>query len=219
MPTKTFNIIQDDLYKLFIEQNLSRKQVAEHYGCSEVLVKKKCQQYGIKKPKFLESRNKERKEVCRCLWCGVEYLVSRFRSKNHKWISKYCSPKCSSDSRYLGAEHKRAMLNSVSATRRANMSRAFDKNADRNKINEFYVRAKLLSKQTGTPHEVDHIIPISKGGKHNEHNLQILTRAENRRKASKYVPKRQRNDKRRTTKRTSCIATTTGKTKNKRYSR
>lgn len=200
MPIKTFNITHNELYSLFIEQNLTRKQVADYYGCSEVLVKKKCQQYGIKKPKHLENANKERKEICKCLWCNTEFLVSKFRTQNPKWLSKYCSSKCSSDSRYLGEKHKRAMLNCVSATRRANMSKAFDKNADNSKIKEFYIRAKLLSERTGIPHEVDHIIPVSKGGKHTENNLQILTRSENRRKASKYVSGCESNVKRRTAK-------------------
>lgn len=198
MPIKTFNITHNELRKLFIQQNLSRKQVAKYYGCSEVLVKKKCQQYGIKKPKHLESANKERKAICRCLWCDREFIVPRFRVKNKKWLSKYCSLKCSSDIRYLGEEHKRAMLNSVSATRRSNVKNAFDQTADIDKINQFYIKAKLLSKQTGIQHEVDHIVPISKGGKHNENNLQILTMSENRRKGSKYVSECKSNVKRRT---------------------
>lgn len=200
MPIKTFNIPHNELHKLFIEQNFSRKEVAKYYGCSEVLIKKKCQQYGIKKPKHLENANKEKKGMVRCLWCDREFLVSKFRTENQKWLSKYCSPKCSSDSRYLGEDHKRAILNSVSATRRANISRAFDKTADINKINEFYIQAKFLSKQIGIPHEVDHIVPVSKGGKHHENNLQILTRSENRRKASKYVSECKSNVKRRTAK-------------------
>ena len=53
------------------------------------------------------------------------------------------------------------------------------------KINVFYKEAVRLSEKTGIPHEVDHIIPISKGGKHHENNLQILTAIENRKKYNK----------------------------------
>lgn len=42
-----------------------------------------------------------------------------------------------------------------------------------------------LSEETGIPHEVDHVIPISKGGKHHEDNLQIITMSENRKKHNK----------------------------------
>ena len=45
-------------------------------------------------------------------------------------------------------------------------------------------RAKQLTEETGVPHEVDHTIPISKGGLHHQDNLQVLTREENRRKSN-----------------------------------
>jgi len=44
-----------------------------------------------------------------------------------------------------------------------------------------------LTEETGIPHEVYHIIPISKGGKHHENNLQILTATENRKKYNKIL--------------------------------
>jgi len=62
------------------------------------------------------------------------------------------------------------------------MKNALTPDADYDKINEFYIKAKMLSVDTGIPHEVDHIIPISKGGIHHQDNLQILTMSENRRK-------------------------------------
>lgn len=185
MPIKTFNITRDKLYDLFINKNLSRKKVADYYGCSEILVKKKCQQYGIRKPKYLENANKERQAVCSCIWCNREYTVSLFRTKNKKWLSKYCSHKCSSDSRYLGEEHKIAIRNSVAATRRSNLKLSYDESANKKKIQDFYIKARRLTEESGIPHEVDHILPLSKGGKHHEDNLQILTRSDNRRKGSK----------------------------------
>ena len=45
-----------------------------------------------------------------------------------------------------------------------------------------YVIARARTMQTGIQHHVDHIIPLSKGGKHHPFNLQVLTAAENRRK-------------------------------------
>ena len=53
------------------------------------------------------------------------------------------------------------------------------------KIQEFYNIAKSLTEQTGIRYEVDHIIPISKGGMHHENNLQVLTMLENRTKGDR----------------------------------
>lgn len=49
---------------------------------------------------------------------------------------------------------------------------------------EIYETRYYLTKSTGIPHEVDHIIPISKQGLHHPDNLQVLTRTENRRKGA-----------------------------------
>ena len=49
--------------------------------------------------------------------------------------------------------------------------------------------ARILTLETGTPHEVDHIIPLQGklvSGLHWHGNMQILTRAENRTKSNKF---------------------------------
>jgi 5-methylcytosine-specific restriction endonuclease McrA len=48
-----------------------------------------------------------------------------------------------------------------------------------------YEECTRISTETGIPHEVDHIIPICKGGLHHPDNLQILTMKENRSKGGK----------------------------------
>jgi hypothetical protein len=55
---------------------------------------------------------------------------------------------------------------------------------EKRKIWAVYRRARQLTEQTGIPHEVDHIIPLAKGGKHESANLQVLTAHENRKKSS-----------------------------------
>jgi|LauGreDrversion4_2_1035121.scaffolds.fasta_scaffold136276_2 hypothetical protein len=52
-------------------------------------------------------------------------------------------------------------------------------------IQNYYEDAALLSKQTGIPHEVDHIIPLSKCGWHHPFNLRVVTRDVNRSKGAR----------------------------------
>lgn len=57
--------------------------------------------------------------------------------------------------------------------------------ADKKQIQAFYVEAKRLSVITGIKHEVDHIIPVSKGGLHHQNNLQVIPWLDNRKKGAK----------------------------------
>lgn len=182
-----YNITKEQLYQLYIVENKSRKECAKFFGCSDPLIKQKIKKFSLQKPKHLENKNKERREILCCENCGVEFVVSRFRATSQKWKLRFCSHSCSSKFRYLGEDHKRALLNSIWARRRCRMRDAFDENANQKKINEMYCEAKRLTKETGIPHEVDHIIPISKGGKHHEDNLQIITMSENRKKSNKII--------------------------------
>ena len=184
---KKFNIMKEKLYQLYIIENKTRKECAEFFGCSDPLIKQKIRKYGLQKPKHLQSKNVERKETLYCENCGSSFIVSRFRATNEKWKLRFCSHSCYSEFRYLGEDHKRAVLNSISARRRCRIRDAFDETADQQKINEIYCKAKQLTEETGISYEVDHIIPISKGGKHHEDNLQIITMSENRKKHNKII--------------------------------
>lgn len=59
-------------------------------------------------------------------------------------------------------------------------------------IQNMYVEASRLTKETGIPHEVDHIIPLqgkNVRGLHVSWNLRIVTRLENRRFGNKLIIK------------------------------
>lgn len=59
--------------------------------------------------------------------------------------------------------------------------------ADKAKLIWFYEEAKRLTLFTGIKHEVDHIIPVSKGGLHHHNNLQVLPWMQNRAKGAKIM--------------------------------
>jgi len=48
-------------------------------------------------------------------------------------------------------------------------------------VRDLYLKAAMLT-LAGEPHEVDHKVPLSRGGKHHPRNLQLLPKAENIRK-------------------------------------
>jgi hypothetical protein len=61
--------------------------------------------------------------------------------------------------------------------------------ADHKAIQSFYEEAIRLTKITGIPHHVDHIVPLvghSVSGLHCEHNLQVITAEENIKKNNKF---------------------------------
>lgn len=99
---------------------------------------------------------------------------------------KYCSTICCGNSRrkYKTEEEaiiaRRKKVREVSANYRVKLKNQTPEDVDRIAIKEFYDNCPL-------GHEVDHIIPISKGGLHVLENLQYLTITENRRKGSKII--------------------------------
>jgi hypothetical protein len=59
------------------------------------------------------------------------------------------------------------------------------------KMKKVYAESERVSKESGTPYEVDHIVPLVSDlvcGLHWEGNLQIITREQNRKKSNLYWP-------------------------------
>lgn len=90
----------------------------------------------------------------------------------------YCSIECSAESLRTVTDkvaYTRLINREANARYRAKQKDQTPSNADRKAIKEFYANCP-------EGYEVDHIVPISKGGLHDLPNLQYLTRSENRKK-------------------------------------
>lgn len=113
-----------------------------------------------------------------CLHCGAGH-------KNKFYCSSKCSAVHQAGQIPEGERIERARLNNLLGVRRYQARRYQQTpiDADQVKIRTFYANCP-------EGHEVDHIIPISKGGLHHQNNLQYLPKSENRRKSNKldYTP-------------------------------
>lgn len=86
------------------------------------------------------------------------------------------------DDRYNKSDKGKIANANKAAKRRASVRNQLPIDADLDIIKSIYEECRRISVETGVPHEVDHIIPIAKGGLHHQDNLQILTMIENRKK-------------------------------------
>lgn len=87
-------------------------------------------------------------------------------------------------------ENNRDLARECVSRRRAALMSAMPKWVDRKAIRAVYAAAVKASKETGIPHEVDHIMPLrGKGfcGLHVPWNLQVLTAVENKKKFTSFA--------------------------------
>lgn len=96
--------------------------------------------------------------------------------------TKFCSRRCGWDAkkRLISIEEKRAKNRETYKRYMARKKYQTPIGEDIKAIQRFYLNCPL-------GYEVDHIIPISKGGSHSLDNLQYLTKEENRRKSNKIL--------------------------------
>ena len=120
--------------------------------------------YPNQKNKTYKPKLKPWRQLALCLPTPVVEYKDRTPEQKGKWVA------------YVTARQKR-------------IKKATPTWANLDTIKQFYIEAQRLTKETGIPHEVDHIIPI-KGklvsGLHVPANLQILTEKQNQIKNARY---------------------------------
>jgi 5-methylcytosine-specific restriction endonuclease McrA len=89
--------------------------------------------------------------------------------------------------KYSKSEKGKIVCNAKAAKRRATVKNQTPNltQEEVGRILNLYEECVKLTARTGVLHEVDHIVPICKGGLHHPDNLQILTMEENRKKGGK----------------------------------
>jgi len=114
-----------------------------------------------------------------CAQCNTVFVVAGSNSK------KYCNNKCQAAhdfQKYFTEEEKMnaERMNNRKATSRYRIKHTFkiDPTANTEIINRIYENTPL-------GFEVDHIVPLSRGGKHHESNLRYLLAMDNRKKNNK----------------------------------
>ena len=130
-----------------------------------------------------------------CVCCNIkrnkhklydDELMAKYRTKEKSKLywNTHKEVKRKKDIKYSNTIKGKLINNLKSARRRARIKNQLPKDANFEIIKQIYEQCQKISIETGILHEVDHIIPIHKGGLHHQNNLQILTRTENRKKGS-----------------------------------
>lgn len=117
------------------------------------------------------------RETFTCQVCGA------VKETSHHNTNQFCSHTCAQiASRVVKDEawykRKRAIANEAWQRYQTKKKQQTPSDADLFLMQQFYENCP-------EGHEVDHIVPISKGGPHHQDNLQYLTRQANRRKGNK----------------------------------
>ena len=114
-----------------------------------------------------------------CMCCQKEFVVAASDPK------KYCSIQCAVNHtilKYKTPEEKKEVrkkgARKWSSTYRAKHQFILDPTADKNIIDKIY-------NNTPCGFHVDHIIPLTRGGKHHQDNLQYLLASDNHKKNNK----------------------------------
>ncbi len=149
------------------------------------------------------------KIIRKCRYCGIEALtvddLDLFKPHKHCSYGRqnkckechntlHCKPYRDNNKQQCYTAVRKWTINNrdkrraIDATRRAtkiNATPDWLTKEDKENIKSFYTEAKRLTELTGIIYEVDHIIPLSRGGLHEPYNLRVITLKQNRQKGNK----------------------------------
>lgn len=110
-------------------------------------------------------------------------IVNSWRERNKDSVKLY-----NKKAGQKWAKNNKGKRNAIDRKRKTSLMNRTPSWANLEKIQLFYIESERLTKETGIPHEVDHIIPLQGklvSGLHVHDNLQVITRTKNRSKKNK----------------------------------
>lgn len=152
--------------------------------CRSCLQAKAAPTYAQKRAYIKQWQRDNREKVKAWFRNNREYLVEWKREWYVRKPEMKARAKQRTDAYYRKNPH---LFRANGARREAAQLQATPAWADRAAIARIYSEALRLTRATGVPHEVDHIVPLRSKvvcGLHCEENLQILTKAANRQKSN-----------------------------------
>lgn len=184
------SIIPDEELKCLVRWGFTNLELAEFYGCSVKPIKQKKKELGLLgvSPNCKVERIKD--GLKKCLECNTLKPVKQEFYYNKAGHYYSICKSCYSEKRKAYYNENKEYYAEKSARYRASVLNAVPD--DYSELDDLVWKVmrqhcKDLENLTGVPHEIDHIIPISKGGLHHRHNWQILTAFENRSKGNKII--------------------------------
>ncbi len=155
---------------------------------------KQCSVCGQTKP--IEQFRKRRAGgayTSRCKPCDAA-RQTQWRAKHRSYNAEYYAQNRDSEARRFAQYYfgQRSVLlpklRERASLRRATVLQATPPWVDHSALASFYIEADRMTRETGVPHEVDHIIPLQGRevrGLHVPWNMQVIPRSENRSKSNK----------------------------------
>lgn len=138
----------------------------------------------VKRSVAWQRANPERSRARRTNWRNANLEQARSQERAYELANR----ELLLAKKRIWAKANKAKYAAYATKRRAYKINAKALWADPIAILSIYEKCAELSRTTGVPHEVDHIVPLISNevcGLHVEHNLQILTAYENRSKSNK----------------------------------